>query len=66
MPFATDTHNFKAIAECADLVSIGRLIICSIALHGSKGVTQTFDFFKVNQLKNATSWYSKNSRHKEN
>lgn len=40
------THVFKAIAEGADLVAIGRPIIYSLALGGSQGVNQVFDFFK--------------------
>ena len=39
-------HVFKAIAEGADLVAIGRPVIYSLALGGSQGVHQIFDFFK--------------------
>ncbi len=39
-------HVFKAIAEGADLVAIGRPVIYSLALGGSQGVHQIFDFFR--------------------
>lgn len=40
------THVFKAIAQGADLVAIGRPVLYSLALGGSEGVKQVFDFFK--------------------
>jgi lactate oxidase len=40
------TYVFRAIAEGADLVAIGRPVIYSLALGGSRGVNQIFDFFK--------------------
>lgn len=39
-------HVFKAIASGADLVAIGRPVIYGLALGGSTGVQQVFDFFK--------------------
>lgn len=39
-------HIFKAIASGADLVAIGRPVIYGLALGGSVGVQQVFDFFK--------------------
>lgn len=39
-------HVFKAIAEGADLVAIGRPAIYGLALGGSQGVKSVFDYFK--------------------
>lgn len=39
-------HVFKAIAEGADLVAIGRPAIYGLALGGSQGVKEVFDYFK--------------------
>ena len=39
-------HVFKAIASGADLVAIGRPAIYGLALGGSTGIHQVFDFFK--------------------
>ncbi|MDT2613354.1 alpha-hydroxy-acid oxidizing protein [Enterococcus dongliensis] len=39
-------HVFKALASGADLVAIGRPVIYGLALGGSTGVQQVFDFFK--------------------
>ncbi|MDT2601253.1 alpha-hydroxy-acid oxidizing protein [Enterococcus hulanensis] len=39
-------HIFKALASGADLVAIGRPAIYGLALGGSTGVQQVFDFFK--------------------
>ncbi|MGO3732156.1 MAG: alpha-hydroxy-acid oxidizing protein [Vagococcus sp.] len=39
-------HVFKAIASGADLVAIGRPVIYGLALGGSVGVKQVFDYFK--------------------
>ena len=39
-------HVFKALASGADLVAIGRPVIYGLALGGSIGVHQVFDFFK--------------------
>ncbi|MDN6626478.1 MAG: lactate oxidase [Pisciglobus halotolerans] len=41
------THVFKAIAEGADLVAIGRPAIYGLALGGSEGVKEVFDFFRI-------------------
>lgn len=39
-------HVFKALASGADLVAIGRPVIYGLALGGTTGVRQVFDFFK--------------------
>lgn len=39
-------HVFKALASGADLVAIGRPVIYGLALGGSIGVKQVFDYFK--------------------
>ena len=39
-------HVFKAIASGADLVAIGRPAIYGLAIGGSTGIKQVFDFFK--------------------
>lgn len=39
-------HVFKALASGADLVAIGRPVIYGLALGGSVGVKQVFDYFK--------------------
>jgi len=39
-------HVFKALASGADLVAIGRPVIYGLALGGSEGVEQVFDFFQ--------------------
>lgn len=39
-------HVFKAIVEGADLVAIGRPAIYGLALGGSQGVKEVFDYFK--------------------
>lgn len=40
-------HAFKAIASGADVVAIGRPAIYGLALGGSQGVKQVFDFFRM-------------------
>ena len=44
--FAVGSTSFKAIASGADLVAMGRPVIYGLALGGSTGVQQVFDFFK--------------------
>jgi L-lactate dehydrogenase (FMN-dependent) and related alpha-hydroxy acid dehydrogenases len=39
-------HVFKALASGADVVAIGRPAIYGLAMGGSEGVKQVFDFFK--------------------
>ncbi|URZ86544.1 alpha-hydroxy-acid oxidizing protein [Floricoccus penangensis] len=43
-------HVFKALASGADVVAIGRPVIYGLALGGSEGVKEVFDYFK-NELK---------------